>query len=354
MTWFPCCCGCGITEDDFNVPSDTSDMGSKWSEVAGDWQNVSDKAVIASDDALMITTAAHPDSETTGIVTCTVDHEASGIQSKIIICYEDTDNYLYCRITSGSPHTVALYQRVAGVDSVLGATGFLASVTSNGLDALTVALCHTGNVLSVNVENGSGSIRSLTRVVAAPSSGTKAGLGTGTVSSNDVIFDDFVFARHNDDAHPTCADCSLECNTCDNDIAPPAFLVYVEGLLDTASCNDCAQHDGSYVVPMTGLITDQCTWTYVGGSWTCSPTNSTVFNIIVREEKSGSNYFLRVTIVPETGQTHIFQIDYGTTKPDCYAYDDTDVPYSSSTGPTDLSSQCGADATTIVRITTIP
>jgi len=125
MPLLRCCCGCLIGTDNFDR-ADSTDLGSKWSEVSGDWE-ISSNHLKMITEGPVITTNQAATKGPNGYYNVIVEFQLVNIGTGpgqtsdygIIVGYQDATNFDWVRITyDGADLWPALIHRVAGVDTV--------------------------------------------------------------------------------------------------------------------------------------------------------------------------------------------------------------------------------------------
>lgn len=210
-----CCCPeCTIYSDEFS--SDT--IGTDWTEVAGDWSIAAGTLAIADTSAILTADTAHPDgNDSSMVVRVDVRLAAADDRARVIVAYEDTDNYLFVEfwINSDGCGRIRAYVRDAGTTTA--ASDELGITVNLDLDAWhQLTVCYFSNspdsTLGFRVRSSEGNIWGDTADVAPSISGDQAGLGTGATVSEAIEFDNFEFLYHHDEDHPNCPRCDADQN----------------------------------------------------------------------------------------------------------------------------------------------
>lgn len=196
-----CCVPCVIAFDNFLYTGDPADLG--WQVVSGDW-NMTGSGVTAGSDAMMIYDIA---SDTYNmVVQVNVVGSTPGDEIKVILNYQDSDNYCYVQFTMLYNGCIEIHQVQSGTDTMLQKIGM--DFSSSSFDGtkvfLIVDFANTaahGPYMLTNITGSS-------TIVGLPlmEMGYSFGLGTGTVAST-VTFQKFSAGfRYDPDTHTTCPD----------------------------------------------------------------------------------------------------------------------------------------------------
>lgn len=263
------CCGGGACEflsDDFNRANSTN-MGANWTEDAGDWAVDSNEAEITTTSAVLASTATNVDGGTSKIQ---VRVKASNITTlaRIMVAYTDSNNYLFAELMFlGGSSTLALYERSAGVDTLLAKYGGTFGVISLSTATQYLwTLCYNGETLSTVV---GASTYCLTAAVSGYT-GNKVALGTGSTVVGTVNFDD-VTATRVADGCATCTQCG-NCSTCCDEGGPFEFVLDFTGLSGVDNeCSNCSSLPTEYTVQTT-FVFGACYYRFYDGAfcdWPC-------------------------------------------------------------------------------------
>lgn len=194
LAFFWCCCECEVFADAF--PGST--YGSAWNVRSGTWTVVSGRLRTSSTNAMIICDTA---AGTSGVATVSgAAFPGSGSSYRLIGAYLDDNNYVYLEVELTVFGYAYLYKVEAGTPTLLDSL-----INEGALDTSTLSLCWTG--FSVSAQAG-GAVRTLHGT--AITTGTKAGVGSGSIASS-VSFDDFSVGKHllqqsNCDECPECND----------------------------------------------------------------------------------------------------------------------------------------------------
>ena len=269
-----CCCGpppCTQFEDNFDRSNNTN-IGSDWSEEEGDWSIASNKLSISSANALCLCQASldHPYS-------LEVVYNATTLNDliKIVFNYVDSDNYSFVLIEI-EPDTfinfLKIVDRVGGVETVL-------VNTSDGSDVSTdidVKLCVFNSyvILQTPGQNVSAHITSSSSV---------CGLGTGSILTGTVTFNNFVIHTPdsiNPECSPSICDIDCDCSPDFDTLVTTHLEVEIAGIVNNSpvDCSDCSDLNDTYLLTNAICITTASRWRYVfpSGAQPCNAEELTV------------------------------------------------------------------------------
>lgn len=253
------CCDCQtcvVCEDSFNRFDTDPVVGSacEWSQEAGVWQILFQTLKTSSDNALLL--AAAVPTETNYRVECIISG-STGDVVKVIVDYEDTDNYHYAQLTLGAGGSLKLFRREAGVNTELDSSPM--TLTTVG----EFRLCTLAASLSAKAANGGTQIyASAARTFA---NAGQVALATGNIGT--VTFDSVAIEHLSDDCGP-CEACSF-CVIDDEDTTPTQYRIRVPagsvGTNGLFACGDCGDLVGEYVVDQVEACTYELEFTPVCG-----------------------------------------------------------------------------------------
>jgi hypothetical protein len=226
-----CCCTCEITTDDFDR-SDSSTIGSQWTEHAGDWEIDSNKLTATTSPAMIRNHYENPFLKDDGsqsnnqVVSAKIMNYVDGTKYRIVAQSDDTGSSYYFaewEYVNSSNMYFRLGLHSGGVDTILGTIGPEVPIPVETRCTLSVTdkgqLCQSDS-------------SSRQTICAASLTGRFSGLASG--SSVGATFDDFLFSAHleDKDSCPAC-DCS-----CDGYCVPNTIAATYEAI------NDCPSLDG--------------------------------------------------------------------------------------------------------------
>ena len=241
--------GCTILSDSFDR-DDSTDIGTDWDEVEGDWSISSNRLVVSGSG--IAATIAQRNIDSNYVVMALL---VGG--SRLIFDYVDEDNWhaLQYNYTSDSSASITVVKCTAGSVSTINTTSFNPS-TKTGVpyDEIGIRGCVLGDRVVVNYGT---SVAGNSYVVAiTPHGGLGAGVGsTGTAAE----IDDFAFSYyvdHGDD----CPYCLVNCATCaESGVTLPEYIVDLSGFsFANDECDRCVEITGEYAVQYFS----DCTWRY--------------------------------------------------------------------------------------------
>jgi hypothetical protein len=253
---YPCCCGevvpCEFFADDFNR-SNSTDMGSDWTETAGDWSIDSNEAEITTTGALLLSTTVNPDGPTSHVA-ANVKFAASNSRARLIVAATDANNYLFADLhQNGASSVLRLYEKSGGTETLLATYGPFLSLTT-GVN-YSWYLCYNGSQLTT----GRG-----TAVVSAAVTGFTGdlvGVGTGATVSGAINFDDFVANRVSESCEP-CVPVG-GCSVCCDDGGPFEVLLDISGISGTdEDCDNCSEIPEEYTLEWSSETLEGCFWRF--------------------------------------------------------------------------------------------
>lgn len=186
--FFWCCCGeppppppdCTVFEDDFNR-SDSSSLGSDWTENAGDWSIASNALAISSGSAEVKCNTPSPNVERA--ISVKVRGTVAGNQARVVLGLGGGTKWYVHVNFSTTAGSVRIFE---------GATERNTSATNLNLALSTfhqLEICYSGGRLEAEIV---GVARSYVHYDTTALTDLNNGLATGTVSSGTVSFEDFV------------------------------------------------------------------------------------------------------------------------------------------------------------------
>lgn len=320
----PCCCGgedCLSFEDDFQRPG--PELGANWVVQSGNWEIQAGLLVALVPGAENgIVTISDPMTDENVTVTVEITFNNDDDLARIILDYDDNDNYYFAEFKGGGGGYMRLYRRQGGIEAELA-----------GLDrAFDVGV---GHVLTACI-SGSGRMSATTvdgAVVCALTTGTSGvtgsgvvGLGTGSEVDSSIYFNDFSA----EDVRDGCAECPACCACCEQMCR--SYTVDIPDGIFTGTC--CEDLDGmEYVLDWIGA---QCVFEYQEFPEDCSghPVRLTVGINFHRPSGVSSPCRLFVAIVFErVDETRTTQLNWALEiEPDKDCRGPFTVPYLSQSG----------------------
>lgn len=287
-----CCCGgCLFANDDFNVDDTTTVSG--WTEESGSWEIESDELVTGSNNAVITNNTKHPEDSPNMVVDVDFTAGEQGDQVRVIVAWDSSSDYAYVELTvDNTSSMLKFFEVVGGSVSQLGDAVDVGDVPVDTEHHIRVCYCDDcgedpGALLSanININRDSGgciNYADLNRD-AEVQTGTKGGLGTGSVTSQ-VSFDDFLLNKY-DPSDPSCPLCGqLVCEGCeiDGELATqvqvsvswnrtpsshcPPSITWDCGCFDTI-CGSLTGQGGlfdpnSYILDLVQLCNGECIYYY--------------------------------------------------------------------------------------------
>ncbi len=126
-------------------------------------------------------------------------------------------------------------------------------------------------------------------------------------------------------AWPDCCPCECSCTNCANDSAPCCWKIVISDMAE-GTCGSCASLDGTYYVYQSG--DDNCLWLN-----RCEPTVCDPESIQLQVVQESGDYIIRVTM-----GGHIWEKNYGASKPTCCGMLSESLTHTTSSGNCDSSS----------------
>jgi len=215
-----CCCSslCLIDNDDFNR-ADSTNLGTKWSEVSGAWEISNNHLKMVTEGPVITTNRSAikgSDSQYNVVVEFQLVNIGTGPGQTsdfgIIVGYQNANNFDWVRITyDGADLWPSLIHRVAGVDTVaMDKTTHTQGVafTPDAPDGTTWRgqICYARSDWTIDVWGGSESPWTMCGGGAASQPAT-----LGIVGFLRGEFDDWVYYRHWE-SDKTCDSCSCWCS----------------------------------------------------------------------------------------------------------------------------------------------
>lgn len=309
-----CCESCTFFSDTFTRDDDT-DIGSDWTEVAGDWAISGNALRITTTSAVALCNTEHPSAESNLGLTVTLRGSAVDDQARIIIDYQDSDNYLFVRVTFGTSKLFSLNSRVAGVNSLLA--GVNTTVATGTSHTFFVCVDDAGIFHAIRTSSGGGSLGAAATVTG----GGAFALGSGTTVTGDIDFESIEAERM---GVVPCDMCSVPCNFCDSGTTPTQYQIVVSGIVDD-DCVTCSGLNATYILTQGGDVAfGSCTYSYVFPSAICTSFTAIVLSI------TASSYSVQFRF---GGFFHISFLLGSLANPrDCSEPNSLDIPFNSNNG----------------------
>ena len=239
-----CCIECTQFEDSF-TRSNSTNLGSDWSEEAGDWQILGNTLAVDSGSTVCTCQASLT---LPYVILCSVSSTSSTNTAKVIWDYTDTNNYTYLHVTFNSALQWKIYRKVSGSDTELDSV--TVSLTTTGT-TIYIKICVTATVAFVGASlNTSSYLPYLAADEGA--SQTECGLGTTTQgSANAIRFYNFDVETNSS----SCSQCRKPCYLCSEGYGPQAWQVVINGMAGAGTCDN---FDGTWILQKDS---GSCQWT---------------------------------------------------------------------------------------------
>lgn len=250
------CCGCPLFSDTF-VRSDSTDLGSSWTEVSGDWSISSNMLTTSSTNALVI--ASQDVGPESGIVSVTLNSKVATRRiAKIIGAYVDSDNYIFGELDfTRDPTTwdvtekIRLYERVSGSNTLIAEMDrqFQDHLFGESAASLNLKLCWNGVTADFKVGYG-GDANLWSLHEACTLTGSKGGVGTGSEASNLEFFNFKVEGnKHSNSQCVGCYGCLDGCS----DGLPDTIEVTFPSTITDGTCTLCESEISGQTVVLDKL-----------------------------------------------------------------------------------------------------
>lgn len=334
------CCNftCLVAEDDFDR-ADSTNLGSGWTESAGDWSIASNEATVSTGGAVLLSTA-NIASPYYGVNFITVQSDAAGTQALLIGGRVDANNYVYAYFEFGATDgQLSLYARSGGTDYLRD--GPHTVVGYGGIsDPVRLRLCWSPDGYNCEVVSTDGNDTTILKITGSdlvPFGGTPTvtlggghGIATGSVGGTGVQFDDYV-AYKGEAIHSSCPECE-QCPYCDDQ---QNLCIQITDM----RCSPFGGHTGT-----CGSLLNDFQWDLFNGAhviqrsesdcqWRKVVVGPNAYILTADIFDDGTNYWLRVQLSIGVGSNGVatFLRDLGTTPPNCATFAGMDIPYSSLT-----------------------
>lgn len=249
-----CCCSSGCTTilaDTFDRANSTN-LGSNWSEVAGDWEISSNALKItATSNAICQSTI---DGDTSDVyIETTLRSSESGSRAGVLVAYQDDDNYVAVFVAFGGS-TFFIVERVSGVNSTLA--NILTTYIPLDTD-VSLKVCFTSS-RRISVVFRGDSVAS--RLMNTPVNSGKWALATGALTSGSVQFKTVTATNVLD----SC-DCSFStCASCESGQLPYEWQLDISGYqAGNCATNYCETRlNGTFVLTSNVMNEAYCSWKY--------------------------------------------------------------------------------------------
>jgi len=225
-----CCCeGCIIFEDDFNRANTEPVTG--WTEVTGDSDIVAGELEVP-DPGLIVADAANSLDTPRGQVTVDLPTVSAGEKYRVIINYDDEQNYLFGELeTAGAGvGTLRAWERIAGSDTLID------SITTGWTSPDTMTVCRSETGLFV----GNQASVVAWGCIDADNGGRQAGLSNDTGSP--ITYDNFRYLQSIFE-EVNCPACDCQC---ENYCVPKTLTATLTALHACCDCMDGVEIELTY------------------------------------------------------------------------------------------------------------
>lgn len=364
--WSPgcqCCpeTGCDIYNDNFNRTDSTS-LGSGWTEVTGDWEiynEVLRTGVLGTgspSNAIALCAAPHPDSEARQIVEVDLKGYDSGDKGGVVVDYVDELNYHYVEVEFyDSPASTGYLRFFKVTDGVFDQLGEDREVDAQADSWYHLKVCFVGEEPGTGSGTGTGTGVSEYSVVMAQfeseqlqaqitdqHAGYYAGLAVEAVT-DAFEFDDFDYNKHYSFTNPLCERCSgvQPCENCLNG-APRYLIIEFTGWTNSCESGDCSNANQSTVLTNYGWLTYNpaydCYYAYIWpeADRSCDCNEALAYqeqvNVTISSLGGGQYqvYITRIFCSDLVDATYIFKKTYDSLV-DCSNLFEEEIPYDSCT-----------------------
>lgn len=318
-----CCCHhvsrCLLTVDDFDRADDT-DIGSDWTEEAGNAAISGNALLVDTDNSQIIATQSNTDGPNTEI-TVSLTLGSSSATARVFLGWASTTSYLYATVS-------------ATAITVGGTTGGSTTKATTIVPGTVyqLVLCLNGAVLVGRI-NG---VEARKDSLSAP--GTEHGLGTGTAS---VTFDNFVARRVSE----PCAECTSSvtvgpCTHCEENQVALRWALDISGV-GNGTCTDCTDLNGQWnsgIIGSAGTCRSAPSSAFEGIPLTCGASNEWGFQAAGNLNPFGvPSYYteleMRINFGGISPVFMTFQTIWGASKVDCDgALDGATIPQTVNNG----------------------
>lgn len=309
---------CYVATDDFGDTTSITDLGSGWTETAGDSSIAAGELVLPSGASISPTF-----SRALPFVMEIAAEIDDGEMLKVLVDYTDASNHHRVELEyDGTDIILRLYARAGGTDTLKS--------------SMTLPLFYGSSViLWVCVTDSSVGAKAYADV-SGPTKYFAVADQEATPASTAVVIEaaggqieltSWGWQKHREENEscPVCAHC-LNCSDPGN--PPRVFEIVISGLSyrDAFRCADCEDLNGTYYAEYYGFDTDtgyipECWWVAPTGVASARCPSEWVLTIF----KSGTHYYLRV--VGDWGSIALdWRKDLGTDVPDCNSLQNLVIP----------------------------
>jgi hypothetical protein len=273
-----CCFECLVTSDTFAVDN-----------LATDWDIRSGTATVSGGNLnlsaganLVINNTPAPAGATGVYAGCVFRCTNTADLARLVILYEDDDNYWYCEAQPAATPTLKLFQRSAGTNTQKGSTVTITGFAIN--EDWAMELCYDGEKVNCAIIETDlfGTIVNGIVVAENPATAENTQAGVGGNETGQITFTSFTLQRHLVDSD-TCTAClrKYPCSLCDTGYFPDMVQVETSGLTGCASVFNGTWLCEMFTTEFGGLWHGPCGASYYPISSTCDGGVSQDFRLDV-------------------------------------------------------------------------
>lgn len=242
------CCDCEYFADTFDR-SNSTDIGSDWTETAGDWSIDANTLSVTTANAIATCNVAAPTNSMK--VKLTMD-AGVGINNAVrcMVSYQDSDNYLCVEFerNAAAPHDLRLIRRASGSETTLASTTTSYSTFSANVNEVCwdddrgILSCQLGQ------PGGPAEYDILSAVTTGFGTSTIA-VGTGATMVGTARFNTLRALK----IDSPCEPCYVTCSHCTDGQEPRQFQIVFAGITDPnpADALDCNCRNLTAIVDVT-------------------------------------------------------------------------------------------------------
>lgn len=258
-----CCANCNPLGSDAFGRADSTSLGGDWTEVAGDFEIVSNKLQTNDSNALALFGTTLPAKHH---VSAALQGNADGDVLRLFADYVDSDNYHFGEFTfhnTKNSRSLKVGKRVAGVETIYQTVTGAQWTDANALDTGAETVCsiclrptsclayawHNFDLATTSVD------AAIAGMFTTPIGGLLGGAATGAIAG-DVTFDDFNILEQLDISAGTpnqnCG-CRLVCDDCEELTLGREWQITIAGVANGTgffgACTDATNLNATWLVP---------------------------------------------------------------------------------------------------------
>ncbi len=269
-----CMPSCTIASDDFNRANSTN-LGSDWTEVAGDFTITSNFLASTTTGSIVLHNARYEPTEGVRVTALALVNVVADVGAvRYIIDWSDSDNYYCAEYDMGADNAVRIIHRTGGSETILAEVAILglSTVAANqGVAYDPVG----GRIYALAVSGSESAAEYLSVSGIPPLANNICGL---MLVGPGVSFDTFRMEQIVDPCLPP-----EDCDFCTDQNNPLAIAdqieVVIAGIVEEGvpDCGSCDSLNGTYVLDLIGSYrtghATGCSWRYTFPSSICSVEN---------------------------------------------------------------------------------